>query len=188
MAKMTDGILLWNKQLREYLQPWMELFPTSAEEVPPKLFKSEEPAYQDVHALRPPPQSRHAHQCSEFLRRNEINNFFDEISSTWHQNSISLKNTSSTRRYSKSKIPPLRPALEGSRVELPPGIFTRMKIPQYKVTSTTWSNHRIPTHQADNLSLLLDAIHFVNNTPPVVPSPLPLSQQIGKKFARGHTP
>ena len=179
---MTDGILLWNKQLKVYLQPRAELSPTLVDEVPPKLFKSEEPAYQDVHALRPPPQSRHAHQCSEFLRRNEINNFFDEISSTWHQSSISLKNTSSTRRYSKSKIPPLRPALEGSRVKLSLGTFARMKIPQYKVTPTTWSNHRIPTHQINNLLLLLDAIYHIDNTPPAANSPRPLGRQLGRNI------
>ena len=82
MAKMTDGILLWNKQLREYLQPWMELYPILAEEVPPKLFKSEEPAYQDVHVLRPPSRPSGNQKCPAFPRNDDRTIYFDGILGT----------------------------------------------------------------------------------------------------------
>ena len=82
MAKMTDGTLLWNDKSREYLQPWLELYPISAEEVPPKLFKSEEPAYQDVHVLRPPSRPSGNQKCSAFPRNDDRTSYFDGILST----------------------------------------------------------------------------------------------------------
>ena len=82
MAKMTVGTLLWKSELREYLQPWLELYPISAEEVPPKLFKSQEPAYQDVHVLRPSPRPSDHQKCSAFPRNDDRIIYFDGILST----------------------------------------------------------------------------------------------------------
>ena len=130
MVQLTVRFLLWIKQLQADLNSWVKLYPIPVQESPPKLFKTDEPAYQDVHALRPPPQSIQAQKCFVFLRRKEINNFFNEIPSTRRQNSISPKITTRIKRRSQPKNPSRRPALEKYRGELSLDTLARMEIPQ----------------------------------------------------------
>ena len=130
MVQLTVGFLLWIKQLQADLNSWVKLYPIPVQESPPKLFKTDEPAYQDVHVLRPPPQSIQAQKCFVFLRRKEIDNFFDEIPSTRRLNSISSKTTNRIKRRSQPQHPSRRPSLEKYHGELSLDNLARMEIPQ----------------------------------------------------------
>ena len=197
MVKLTVRFLRWIKRLQADPDPRVKLYPTPVQEFPPKLFKTDEPAYQDVHVLRPPPQRRHTQKCFVFLRRKEVNIFFDENPSTRRQKLSFLKNAAWVRRRNHSKNPPRRRKPEESYCVLCLGTRTRMRIPQDRTRTgrnspvnkpdTKWSDDQIYTHPTNTLSILIKAIHIINNTPPVEQHPLPPNQQTGHNIcARAH--
>ena len=177
MVQLTVRFLLWIKQLQADPNSWEKLYPIPVQESPPKLFKTDEPAYQDVHALRPPPQSIQAQQCFVFLRRKETDNFFDEIPSTRRLDSNFSDTTTRIKRCSQPEDHSRRPSLEKYHGDLSLDNLARMEIPQDRKnisrhsptekSPNIQSNDKTLTHKTGTLPHRPTAICIIDNTSPI---------------------